>query len=138
MSQVWLGGIYLKDEGGYEIILRALNHYKKRLRTIGSSPEMAGAPMFGQIVQHEAAKALAFTDEVIDKIRKGLENSDLLKEIQKDIPIIEKALACYKSDIGKAKRGEDEFYSKLVSDAQIAASDFTNVENALERLRQIS
>ncbi len=25
----WIGGIYLKDEGGYEIILRSLDHYKK-------------------------------------------------------------------------------------------------------------
>ncbi len=33
-------GVYLKDEGGYEIVLKSLNHYKKRLRTIGNSPEL--------------------------------------------------------------------------------------------------
>ena len=37
---VWLGGIFLKNEGGYEIVLRSLAHYKKRLRSIGESPEL--------------------------------------------------------------------------------------------------
>ena len=27
----WIGGIYLKHEGGYEIILRSLDHYKKKI-----------------------------------------------------------------------------------------------------------
>ena len=34
---VWIGGIFLKDEGGYEIVSRSLAHYKKRLRTINES-----------------------------------------------------------------------------------------------------
>ena len=55
-EKTWLGGIYLKEEGGYEIILRALNHYKKRLRTISSSPELSEAPMFVQVVEQEAMK----------------------------------------------------------------------------------
>ena len=29
---VWMGGIFLKDEGGYEIVLKSLTHYKKRLQ----------------------------------------------------------------------------------------------------------
>ena len=38
-KKLWLGGIYLKEEGGYEIILVSLIHYKKRLQTIHESPE---------------------------------------------------------------------------------------------------
>ena len=34
-EKTWMGAIYLKDEGGYEIILKSLRHYKKRLRTMG-------------------------------------------------------------------------------------------------------
>ena len=26
----WMGGIFLKDEGGYEIVLKSLSHYKKK------------------------------------------------------------------------------------------------------------
>ena len=51
-EKLWLGGIYLKEEGGYEIILRSLNHYKKRLQTIGASPELKeAAAMFAPLLQ---------------------------------------------------------------------------------------
>ncbi len=30
-EKVWIGAIYLKDEGGYEIILKSLNHYKNSM-----------------------------------------------------------------------------------------------------------
>jgi len=47
---VWIGGIFLKDEGGYEIVSRSLAHYKKRLRTISESPELKeAAAMFAPI-----------------------------------------------------------------------------------------
>ena len=39
-EKIWLGGIYIKDEGGYEIILKSLNHYKTRLKTLNDSPEL--------------------------------------------------------------------------------------------------
>ena len=43
MSGIWMGGIFLKDEGGYEIILKSLDHYKRRLQTIHQSPELQEA-----------------------------------------------------------------------------------------------
>ena len=56
-EKIWLGGIYLKDEGGYEIILRSLIHYKKRLMTIDKSPEIKdSAAMFGGILIMAAKK----------------------------------------------------------------------------------
>ena len=36
-KKFWVGAIYLKDEGGYEIVLKSLRHYKNRLRTMGNS-----------------------------------------------------------------------------------------------------
>ena len=38
-KKIWIGGIYLKEEGGYKIILKSLIHYKKRLQTIHQSQE---------------------------------------------------------------------------------------------------
>ncbi len=49
-EKIWIGGIYLKDEGGYEIVLKSLQHYKKRLRSIEDSPELKeAAAMFGYV-----------------------------------------------------------------------------------------
>ena len=42
-EKIWIGAIYLIDEGGYEIILKSLRHYKNRLKTMGSSPEIKNA-----------------------------------------------------------------------------------------------
>jgi len=39
-ENAWIGAIYLKDEGGYEIVLKSLRHYKNRLKTISNSPEL--------------------------------------------------------------------------------------------------
>ena len=56
-EKIWLGGIYLKEEGGYDIILRSLNHYKKRLMTVDKSPEIKdSAAMFGGILKQAAMK----------------------------------------------------------------------------------
>ena len=30
-EKIWIGGIYLKEEGGYQIILKSLTHYKKMI-----------------------------------------------------------------------------------------------------------
>ena len=30
-EKLWIGGIYLKEEGGYEIILKSLTHYRKEI-----------------------------------------------------------------------------------------------------------
>ena len=57
---VWIGGIFLKDEGGYEIVLRSLAHYKKRLRTISESPELKeAAAMFAPILVSQAQKKIS-------------------------------------------------------------------------------
>jgi len=138
MSQVWLGGIYLKEEGGYEIILRSLSHYRKRLKSIGRSPELTNAPMFAQIVLQEASKTGPLIDPAISKINDALGNPDALADLKADVSLYERALICYKSDIQKAQDGSDEFYSKLISDNAMAASDYPNIETALEKIKQFS
>ena len=51
-KKIWMGGIHLKEGGGYKIILKSLIHYKKRLRTIHASPELKeAAAMFAPVLQ---------------------------------------------------------------------------------------
>ena len=138
MSQVWIGGIYLKEEGGYEIILRSLSHYRKRLKSIGRSPELANAPMFAQIVLQEANKTGPLIDPAISKINNALENPETLTAMQEDISLYERALICYQSDIQKAQNETDEFYLKLISDNAMAMTDYQNIKMALEKIKQFS
>lgn len=137
MSQkAWLGGIYLKEEGGYEIVLRALAHYKKRLKMIGRSPELKDAPMFAQVVQMEANKTGPLIEPLIAKVKNALQNPDILNELQNEIPLFEKALNCYYSDINKAKADADKFYTELISDIQTATSDLEKIKTALSKITQ--
>jgi hypothetical protein len=136
--KIWLGGIYLREEGGYEIVLRALNHYKKRLRSIGRSPELKDAAMFAQIVQQEAMKTGPRIDQTINKIKNGLENPHALNELLDDIPLLEKALNCYYSDIQKAKNNSDKFYLELVPDSKVAESDLAKIKTALSKISVFS
>lgn len=137
MSQrVWLGGIYLKEEGGYEIVLRSLHHYKKRLRAIDKSPELQGAPMFVQIVQHEAMKSHSLVTKTIDKIQSTLHDPKALLDVESDMPVIEKALTCYYSDVEKANGGAAKFYSDLMEGNDYAQSDFTNIKRAILRINE--
>jgi len=138
MSQVWLGGIYLREEGGYEIVLRALNHYRKRLKLIGKSPELKNALMFVQIVIQEANKTGPILDQAISKIKNALENPETLNDLQADIALYEKALNCYHSDIQKAQNGTEKFYLELLSGNNEAMTDYKNIKVALEKVNQFS
>ena len=138
MSQIWLGGIYLKEEGGYEIILRALNHYKKRLKSIGQSPELKNAPMFAQIVLQEANKTGPMIDPSISKIKNALQNPETLNDLQADIVLYEKALNCYQSDIQKAQNETERFYLELLSGNYVAMTDYANIKTALEKINRFS
>ena len=129
---VWLGGIYLKDEGGYELILRSLHHYKKRLRNIRKSPEIKDAPMFAQIIEQEAMKSYKTTESIIAKINDGLQNPESLKSLESDLSTIEKALNCYQSDIQKID--SDSFYSELIQDKNTAGKDLPKRTQALQKI----
>lgn len=138
MSQIWLGRIYLKEEGGYEIILRALGHYRKRLKSIGRSPELKDAPMFAQIVIQEASKTGPLIDPAISKLKNALANPETLNDLQSDIPLYEKALICYQSDIKKAQNESEKFYLELLSGNPAAITDYANITMTLEKINQFS
>jgi GTP:adenosylcobinamide-phosphate guanylyltransferase len=137
-EKTWLGAIYLKDEGGYEIILRALNHYKNRLRTINSSPEITGAPMFVQIVQQEAMKIFPKIQNIIIHINESLNDVNSLNQLQDDISFIVKSLNSYKTDLQKALAESNPYYTKLIPDAKKHEGDLALIDNALQKINQFS
>ena len=138
-EKLWIGGIYLKEEGGYEIILRSLNHYKKRLQTIHASPELKeAAAMFAPVLQSQARKRVPIIDETKEKINQYLLNSISAQTLEENLETIEKALECRKSDIEKAEETGKEYFIKLVGNAQDAKKDTELIENALIKIKKYS
>ena len=132
-------GVYLKDEGGYEIVLKSLIHYKKRLRTIGNSPELKdSSAMFGTLLQQEAMKTIPKIDEVIKKIQDSLSDVKLLSSLSEDLPFLLKALLCYESDIKKAQDTGHEYFLKLIGNLSLVKNDLEVIKNALNKIREFS
>jgi len=136
-DKIWLGGIYLKDEGGYEIILRALIHYKKRLMTVDKSPEIKdSAAMFGGILILAAKKAMPKIDETIQKIQQGLPDAQSVNTLKENIPILEKALTSYETDIQKAQDTGHEYYLNLIGDLPSVKNDLELIKIAKSKINQ--
>jgi len=138
-EKVWIGGIYLKEEGGYEIILKSLAHYKKRLQTIHASPEVKeAAAMFAPVLQSQAKKRIPMIENAKTDIEKFLVDSKIIEPLQQDLEIIEKALECRKSDIEKAETTSDEYFLKLVENLDESKKDLPQIENALKKIKLYS
>ena len=138
-DKVWLGGIFLKDEGGYEIILKSFAHYKKRLQTIGSSPELKeAAAMFAPVLQQQAVKIVPQIDVTVSKIQDALSDSIPVDSLADDVPLIQKALECYQSDIEKAETTGHEYFQKLLGDITRAKQNSTIIAQAIDKIKQVS
>ena len=138
-DKVWLGGIFLKDEGGYEIILKSFAHYKKRLQTIGSSPELKeAAAMFAPVLQQQAVKIVPQIDAAVSKIQDALSDSIPVDSLADDVPLMQKALECYQSDIEKAETTGHEYFQKLLGDITRAKQDSTIIAQAIDKIKQVS
>lgn len=138
-EKVWLGGIYFKNEGGYEIILKSLNHYEKRLKTLSNSPELKdSAAMFASVLNQQARKILPEIEQMIQKIHNNLDSIQKINNLQEDIPFLEKALTCYESDIHKAEDTGHEYFVKLVGDMEQGRRDLEIIKIALSKIKQYS
>jgi hypothetical protein len=135
----WIGGIYLKEEGGYEIVLKSLIHYKKRLRTIHASPELKeAAAMFAPVLQSQAKKRIPMINEVKEKVEQSLLNIIPAQSLEQNLEILVKALECYKADIEKAEDTGVEYFVKLLGDVHEARNDLESIKNALIKIKQHS
>ena len=138
-DKVWLGGIFLKDEGGYEIILKSFAHYKKRLQTIGSSPELKeAAAMFAPVLQQQAVKIVPQIDVTVSKIQDALSDSIPVDSLADDVSLMQKELECYQSDIEKAETTGHEYFQKLLGDIPKAKQDSINIAHAIDKIKQVS
>ena len=136
-DKVWLGGIFLKNEGGYEIILKSFAHYKKRLQTIGSSPELKeAAAMFAPVLQQQAVKIVPQIDVTISKIQDALSDSIPVDSLADDVSLMQRALECYQSDIEKGETTGHEYFQKLLGDIPKAKQDSTNIAQAIDKIKQ--
>jgi len=139
VDKIWLGGIFLKNEGGYEIVLKSLGHYKKRLQTIGNSPELKeAAAMFAPVLQQQAVKIIPQIDVTVSKIQDALSDSIPVDSLADDVPLIQKALECYQSDIEKAETTGHEYFQKLLGDITRAKQDSTIIAQAIDKIKQVS
>lgn len=138
-EKIWLGGIYVKDEGGYEIILKSLNHYKTRLKTLNDSPELKeSAAMFASVLNQQARKIVPKINEVIEKIYSALNNIEDMNALEEEKRFLEKALSCYESDIHKAEDTGHEYFVKLVGDMEQGRKDLKTIKTALKKINHFS
>ena len=134
-----MGAIYLKDEGGYEIVLKSLKHYKNRLKTMGNSPELKNsAGMFASVLGQQAMKTIPKIDEMIQKIQDNLSSISSTSKLSEDVPFLEKALSCYEADIHKAEDTGHEYFVKLIGDMLEARNDLQTIKIASEKLKEFS
>ncbi|MAY24210.1 MAG: hypothetical protein CMO17_01440 [Thaumarchaeota archaeon] len=138
-DKIWLGGIFLKNEGGYEIILKAFRHYKKRLQTMGNSPELKeAAAMFAPVLQQQAVKIIPKIDETVTKIQNVLSDIIPINSLEDDIQLMQRALECYQSDIEKAENTGNEYFLKLLGDLLTAKKDSADIAKAINKINQFS
>ena len=135
-EKTWLGGIYLKEEGGYKIILISLVHYKKSLQSIHASPEVKqAAAMFAPVLQSQAKKRIPMIESAKKNIEKFLLDSKSIESLEQDLEIIEKALECRKSDIEKAESTSEDYFIKLLKDVEESKKDLPELDNALLKIK---
>ena len=138
-KRIWIGGMYLKEKGGYKIILKSLIHYKKRLQTIHAIPELKeAAAMFAPVLQSQAKKRIPIIEETQIKIEKFLLGTISSEILEESLEILEKALECRKSDIEKAENIPDEYFIKLLGDIQESKKDIEQINNALVKIKEYS
>ena len=138
-EKIWIGAIYLIEEGGYEIVLKSLRHYKNRLKTMGNSPELKNAAgMFASVLNQQAIKTIPKIEEVIQKVQDNLGDIKSAIKLREDVPFLEKALSCYEADIHKAEDTGHEYFVKLVGDMLKARNDLKTIKIALDKIKQYS
>ena len=138
-EKLWIGGIYVKEEGGYEIILKSLIHYRKRLQTIHESPELKeAAAMFAPILQTTARKKIPIIEDTKEKIYQILLDLIPSQALEENLEIVQKALECRKADIQKAEETGAEYFINILGDVSEAKKDLNLIQKALTKINQYS
>ncbi len=131
----WLGGIYLRERG-HGIVLRALDHYRRRVANVGSDPQIRDVPSLRMLVVEEGKKTAEKVPLVIKIINAGLDNPKLIEQVEFEVPLIEKALNCYKADIEKIVNTMEERYTYLFDEPKNLQEDLPLIKEALVKIKQ--
>lgn len=113
MSRCWRGAEYLVAGDGYLIVLVSLEHYTKRLRSMGEDPQLGGAGMFAMTIQQAAAKRLPIASRTLNGVRGFLAGTEKAATLADDVPTMVSALECYEADIRRALGGS-EYHERMV------------------------
>ena len=126
--------LYVRDEGGYAPIMRALKHYKLRLRTISKSPELENAAMFVQILQQESAKTLPAVDTLLEIIPSFLYEPWIhVDKLTDGALLMKKAVDSYCIGIQRAIESKSPYYTKLLGDLA-TREEFDNMSAVSKKL----
>lgn len=95
MGGAWLGGIFVGDEGGHAVVLRALCHYRGRLRAACAPDALAGAPSMAALVSGEAARTLPLADGAAASVLRFLAGDEPASALEGRVPLVLRALESY-------------------------------------------
>ena len=137
-AKPWLGGIYLRS-GGYKIVLKALQHYKNRVENIGNDPQLVGVPVnLRSLVIEEGKKTSKKIEVVIKILNVGVKDPKIINQLQFEIPVLEKALTCYHSDIEKIVRNMKEQCYDVFDEPKNLELELPQVREALESIKKFA
>ena len=94
--------------------------------------------MFAPVLQQQAVKIIPQIDVTVSKIHDALSDSIPVDSLADDVPLIQKALECYQSDIEKAETTGHEYFQKLLGDITRAKQDSTIITQAIDKIKQVS
>ena len=135
-GKTWLGGIYLRSRG-HNIVLKALNHYRKRVSTVGNDPQLQESAMnLRMLVAEEGKKTAQKVDVVIKIINTGKNDPKMMNQVEFEVPLIEKALTCYKVDIEKIGETMHERYLELFDEPKNLQFDLPLIDEALQEIKK--
>jgi len=134
-ARTWLGGIYLRERG-HGIVLRALDHYRRRVANVGSDPQIRDVPSLRILIVEEGKKTAEKVPLIIKIINAGLDNPKLIEQVEFEVSLIEKALNCYKSDIEKIANTMMGRYTYLFDEPKNLQSDLPLIKEALVKIKQ--
>ena len=94
--------------------------------------------MFAPILIQQAMKTHPKVIELIQKVQTNIDDIQKVNNLKEDIPLFEKSLLCYESDINKARDTGHEYFLKLIENVEEASKDLETIKIALEKIKEFS
>ena len=125
-GDAWLGGIYLKDEGGYYIVMRALQYYLRVLKKLSGGAGSELSATLSHIIQQEAGRVGPLVLQAGKDLKEGMANGTRLAAVQNNIQYVLKALESYRAGVIAGMSGKSpqaNIDAAFLSDEEVARID---------------